>query len=288
LLVVAALVVALAVVVGVVVAARIADRPAPGARHATRAAATRSSPVAAARHGDPQPVPILMYHHVARGRAGAPLLWVRRAQLRGELAYLRDHGYHAVTMQQVYDRWTQGRALPARPVVLSFDDGYLDQYRYAAPLLRHYGDPGVLNLIVRNLGRTLTIAMVARMAGWGWEIDSHTITHRDVTLLPPATAAYELKGSRDLLQRYFHVPVNFFCYPGGSYDKAVEAAVRRAGYLAATSVWFGLARPRDLYGLPRIVVFGGEPLAVFAAGLEGSRRAEADADRVESRSGSGA
>jgi peptidoglycan/xylan/chitin deacetylase (PgdA/CDA1 family) len=97
-----------------------------------------------------------------------------------------------------------------------------------------------------------------------------------------------LKGSRDLLQRYFHVPVNFFCYPGGSYDKAVEAAVRRAGYLAATSVWFGLARPRDLYGLPRIVVFGGEPLAVFAAGLEGSRRAEADADRVESRSGSGA
>ena len=91
-----------------------------------------------------------------------------------------------------------GRRAAGAPVVLSFDDGYLDQYRYAAPLLRHHGDTAVLNLIVHNLGRTLTIAMVSRMATQGWEIDSHTITHRDLTRLSAATVAYELKGSRDL------------------------------------------------------------------------------------------
>ena len=95
--------------------------------------------------------------------------------------------------------------------------------------------------------------MISRMATQGWEIDSHTITHRDLTRLSAATVAYELKGSRDLLQRYFHVPVEFFCYPGGAYDAAVKAAVRRAGYLAATSVRYGLARPSELFALPRIV-----------------------------------
>ncbi len=141
-------------------------------------------------------------------------------------------------------------------MVLSFDDGYLDQYRYAAPLLRSYGDPAVLNLIVHNLGRALTLTMISRMADWGWEIDSHTITHRDLTRLRPSVVAYELKGSCDLLRRYFHVPVDFFCYPGGAYDATVEAAVRRAGYLAATSVEYGLARPRELFALRRVVVYG--------------------------------
>jgi peptidoglycan/xylan/chitin deacetylase (PgdA/CDA1 family) len=74
-----------------------------------------------------------MYHHVAPIRPGSALLWVTRAQFAHELAYPRSHGYQAVTVQQVYRCWTRGSALPARPVVLSFDDGYLDQYRYADP-----------------------------------------------------------------------------------------------------------------------------------------------------------
>ncbi len=226
-----------------------------------------------------------MYHHVAPSRGGSALLWVTRAQFARELGYLRGHGFHTVTMRQVYQCWTQGSPLPARPVVLSFDDGYLDQYRYAAALLRRRGDTAVLNLIVHNLGRALTIAMISRMAAWGWEIDSHTITHRDLTRLSPAAVAYELKGSRDLLQRYFGVPVDFFCYPGGVYDSAVKAAVRRAGYLAATSVWYGLARPSELFALPRIVVFGGESLKVFAEGLSGSRKGEAAVDRAAGATG---
>ena len=75
-----------------------------------RALAVRPVP-----HGDPRAVPILMYHHVAPIRRGSALLWVTRAQFARELAYLRSHGYQAVTLQQVYQCWTQGGALPARP-----------------------------------------------------------------------------------------------------------------------------------------------------------------------------
>jgi peptidoglycan/xylan/chitin deacetylase (PgdA/CDA1 family) len=227
-----------------------------------------------AAHGGSVPVPILMYHHVAPKLGGSPLLWVSCAQFASELAYLRHHAYHTVTLQQVYECWTKGSPLPARPIVLSFDDGYGDQYRYAAPLLRRYRDVAVLNLIVHNLGRApLTTAMVSRMASWGWEIDSHTITHRDLALLPAGEVRRELLGSRNLLRRYFHLPVNFFCYPGGAYDPAMVAAVRRAGYLAATSVRYGLARPGELFTLPRIVVFGGESLALYGQSLSGSARA---------------
>jgi len=284
-LAVLALVVTLIAVALIAASLRAMTRGSPRAPGRSRGTSRRSVAARPVRHGDPQAVPILMYHHVAPTRRGSALLWVTRAQFARELAYLRGHGYHAVTMHQVYERWTQGTALPARPVVLSFDDGYLDQYRYAAPLLRRSGDAAVLNLIVHNLGRALTIAMVSRMAAWGWEIDSHTITHRDMTRLSPATVAYELKGSRDLLQRYCHVPVEFFCYPGGTYDAAVEAAVRHAGYLAATSVWYGLARPSELFALPRIVVFGGEPLKVFAESLGGSARGETAIDRATGNAG---
>jgi hypothetical protein len=179
-------------------------------------------------------VPILMYHHVAPLQRGSPLLYVSPSQFAAQLAYLHSHGYHVVTLQQLYDAWTQGAKLSAKPVVLSFDDGYLDQYRYAAPLLWRSGDAAVLNLIVDNLGSVLTQAMVKQLIAWGWEIDSHTISHRDLTRLSARQLRYELIGSRNLLRRDFGVPVNFFCYPGGVHDASVVGAVRKAGYLAVT------------------------------------------------------
>lgn len=215
-----------------------------------------------------------MYHHIAPVRKGSSLLYVSPRELAAQLAYLQAHGYHVVSLQQVYDAWTKGASLPAKLVVLSFDDGYLDQYRYAAPLLRRYHDPAVLNLIVDNLGRVLTPAMVKQMVAWGWEVDSHTITHRDLTRLSAATVRRELVGSRDLLQRDLGVAVNFFCYPGGVHDAAVVAAVRRAGYLAATSIQYGLADISQRFALPRIVVYWGESMSRFAARLHAERWAE--------------
>jgi peptidoglycan/xylan/chitin deacetylase (PgdA/CDA1 family) len=226
-----------------------------------------------------------MFHHVAPRAEGSPLLWVTPRQLAAELAWLGHHGYHTVTLAQVYARWTTGSPLPVHPVVLSFDDGYLDQYRYAAPVLRHYRDVAVLNLIVDNLGRALTVADVSRMAAWGWEIDSHTITHRDLALLPARVVRYELLGSRNLLRRYLHLPIDFFCYPGGAYDAAVVRQVREAGYLAATSVIYGLARPAELFTLPRIVVFGGERLQLFGESLGGSEEAGDAIDRAVNGAG---
>jgi peptidoglycan/xylan/chitin deacetylase (PgdA/CDA1 family) len=219
-----------------------------------------------------QPVPILMYHVVSTppGDAPYPELYVPRASFAAQVAWLARHGYHAVTLQKVFDSWRGARTLPAKPIVLSFDDGYLSQLTNALPVLRARKWPGVLNLEFRNLQPVWGIRPpgIRKLIRAGWEIDAHTLTHPDLTTLGAAQLRDEVAGSREAIRRKFHVPVNFFCYPAGRYDATVIAAVQAAGYLGATTTNYGLARPSDLYTLDRVRINGTDSISVFAQKLE--------------------
>lgn len=219
-----------------------------------------------------QPVPILMYHVVTTAPADAPYpeLYVPRADFAGQVAWLAAHGYHAVTLQRVFDSWRGAVKLPAKPVVFSFDDGYLTQVRNALPVLKARHWPGVLNLEVRNLEPVWGIRPpgIRKLLAAGWELDAHTLTHPDLTKIGAAQLREEVAGSREAIRKRFHVPVNFFCYPAGRYDATVVAAVQAAGYLGATTTNYGLARPSDLYTLARVRIDGSDGVKGFAAKLE--------------------
>jgi hypothetical protein len=209
------------------------------------------------------PVPVLMYHAIGTSPAGAPYpeLFVSDAGFRAQIAALAHRGYHAITLEHLWAAWHGRAPLPRRPVVLTFDDGYRGDYYQAMPVLHRHGWPGVLNLLVANLHRRgwgIKTWMVRHMIAAGWEVDSHTLTHPDLTTVSRAQLWNEVHGSRLVLQRLFHVPVEFFCYPAGAFDPQVEAAVRRAGYLAATSELPGPAEPEQGDALHRIRVDGGE------------------------------
>jgi peptidoglycan/xylan/chitin deacetylase (PgdA/CDA1 family) len=214
-----------------------------------------------------------MYHVIGQAPAGValPELFVSPNDFTGQMNWLAEHGYHAVTLKRVYDYWLQGSPLPARPIVISFDDGYLGQDTHALPVLRGLGWPGVLNLKVNALKSRYTLPpwRVRQMLAAGWELDAHTITHPDLTHVDDVRLWHEVDGSRVELQHMFHVPVDFFCYPSGRYDAHVIDAVRRAGYLGATTTNYGLARPHDLYTLARIRINGSDGVAGFARKLEG-------------------
>jgi peptidoglycan/xylan/chitin deacetylase (PgdA/CDA1 family) len=216
-------------------------------------------------------VPILMYHVVdtAPPDARYPALYVSRADFARQLAWLRAHGYHAVSLRRVYDYWKHGYALPQKPVVLTFDDGYREDFTNVRPLLARRHWPGVLNLAVRNLrDGKLTVPQIRLMIRQGWEIDAHTINHLDLTTLGSSDLRHEVAGSRTWIRRRFHVPVAFFCYPSGRYNARVVAAVRAAGFFGATSESFGPASPRDgLLTLPRIRVDGSDGVSGLAAKL---------------------
>jgi peptidoglycan/xylan/chitin deacetylase (PgdA/CDA1 family) len=209
------------------------------------------------------PVPVLMYHVIGTPPRLAPYpdLFVSRGLFAAQIAGLARGGYHAVTLDRVWRAWHGRAALPSRPVVLSFDDGYRGDFGAAMPILRRRRWPGVLNLLVANLHRHgwgLKDWMVRRMIANGWEVDSHTLTHPDLTAVGPERLWHEVHGSRVALRRLFHVPVRFFCYPSGAFDAAVIRAVRRAGYLGATTEIPGLARRSQAFTLRRVRVDAGE------------------------------
>jgi peptidoglycan/xylan/chitin deacetylase (PgdA/CDA1 family) len=219
-------------------------------------------------------VPVLMYHVIAPAPAGAKYagLWVAPDALQEQVTALSEAGYAGVTLDQVLDAWAGHGTLPEHPVVLSFDDGYLSQGVAAGDILRRAGWPGVLNLAWHNLGTPggLTAGRVKTMIGDRWEIDAHSLTHPDLTTLDAASLKREVAGSRAKIRQTFGVAADAFCYPAGKYDPAVEAAVRAAGYRAATTEVPGAARPSgDHYALPRIRVDAG----VSAASVLSSVRA---------------
>jgi peptidoglycan/xylan/chitin deacetylase (PgdA/CDA1 family) len=221
-------------------------------------------------------VPVLMYHVIKAPPPGTryPELWVAPERFAAEMTALRDDGYQGVTLLQVLNAWRTGTALPRRPVVVSFDDGYPSQERGAFPILRHFGWPGVLNLEVHNLGPAgIGVGAVRRLLAAGWEVDSHTVTHPDLTTVDDTRLRAELVTSRRLLRRRLGPGVaTLFCYPSGRYDARVEAAVRAAGYRAATTTQPGWATPAvDRFALPRVRVDGSDDAATVLAAV---RRAE--------------
>jgi peptidoglycan/xylan/chitin deacetylase (PgdA/CDA1 family) len=227
----------------------------------THTSATRGRPrVARPVHVRPyrRPVPILMYHEVRKPPPGEPdpRLFVSAGTFRAQARWLARHGFHGITLVQLRQAWQGHRKLPRRPVVLTFDDGYLSVYQHVVPVLRRLHWPAVLNLALGNMKSAdgVTRAEVKRMMRFGWELASHTISHLDLTTLGSARLHRELAGSRSLIRRWFHVTVSDFCYPDGRYDHRVVKAVRRAGYRTATTVSPGLARPRHRFELPRIRV----------------------------------
>jgi peptidoglycan/xylan/chitin deacetylase (PgdA/CDA1 family) len=247
-----------------VTAASRATRP----RHAMRR--TAPVPMLTGARARTARVPILMYHVVSAPRPGVPNteLYVDAARFAAEVRALRHAGFHGVTLDQVFAAWRRGAPIPRRPIVLSFDDGYVSDYTHAAPALHTAGWAGVLNLELNDLhGKgSLKAWEVRRMLAQGWQVASHTITHPDLTQTPDAQLRSELAGSRAQIEKLFGVAPAFFCYPAGRFDARVVAAVRAAGYAGATTELPGAAHADgNPYELPRVRVNGSDtPQALVA------------------------
>jgi peptidoglycan/xylan/chitin deacetylase (PgdA/CDA1 family) len=213
------------------------------------------------------PVPILEYHVLGAAPADAPYpeLYVTRPDFHRQMDWLDQHGYQAVTLEAVEKAWFHGGTLPAKPVVLSFDDGYRPQFTFALPELRKHGWPGLLNL--KAEGSDLYTSNVEAMIAAGWELAAHTIHHLDLTTLDAAHLREEVAGSRRILRREYGVPVANFCYPAGRFDDTVIAAVEAAGYTGATTEIPGFADREAPYELARFEILGSSGVSGLAEDL---------------------
>jgi peptidoglycan/xylan/chitin deacetylase (PgdA/CDA1 family) len=264
-------------------------------RHAT--AATHQHQATPTHRGDPSTadvlppgsgtpgnatVPILMYHVINDPPAGAPypLLYVPAAEFDAQMQAMKDAGWHAVTLDQLRANWTTGAKLPAgKPFVITFDNGYYSQYSAALPELKKLGWVADENIQLSGLPPSqggLTNDEIRAMVQAGWELDTQGISHADLVELSGSELTAQVAGARHTIQRRFHVPVNWFCYPSGQYDAAVIAEVKAAGFKGSTTVVPGWAsRASDPYLLPRLRIVSGTTPAELLSQIASSQSAPA-------------
>ena len=222
-------------------------------------------------------VPILMYHYIrplpdpSLDRLGHNLS-VSPGDFTAQMDWLRDNGFNPVTISDLRAYLDGKRALPGRPVVLTFDDGYLDFYTTAWPILKQHHFKSVAYIVsgFAQDPRTnyMNAEQVREVARAGVEIGSHTVTHADLVRTPPSEVVWQLTESKRVLEGMIGGPVDDFCYPAGRFDPSVVQAVRDAGYQSATTTHDGATH--DLNGRftwDRVRVEGGEPLDLFAKSL---------------------
>lgn len=229
-------------------------------------------------------LPILMYHRVASEGAEAGARYrVTPDAFEEQLRYLRDGGFHSVTLDEWCAAVHARRPLPGRSVLLTFDDGFRDFATHAWPLLRRYGFLATVFLVADLIGRTnewdASLDEVIPLLGWeeirrlqeeGVDFGSHSATHHPMTGLSHEDVVSEAARSRAILRRGLGRPVIAFAYPHGDTDRAVQHFVGASGYsvgLSTRSASSGFADP--LLALPRIEVSGFDSLPDFIAKLVG-------------------
>ncbi|GAC1638754.1 MAG: hypothetical protein NVS9B11_03480 [Candidatus Dormibacteraceae bacterium] len=221
-------------------------------------------------------MPILTYHYVRqppsmnRDLMGYRLS-VSPADFAAQMDWLATNRFHPVDFNDVRAYFAGTRPLPARPVVITLDDGYNDLYTTAYPILRAHGFKAVAYIVSSFVGqpRYVTGAQVLEMDRHGIEIASHTVEHANIGGNASfGTALRQVTDSKRWLENLLGHSVVDFAYPSGKFNATAIAALKQAGYDTAvtemSSVNHSLA---DRYTWTRVRVGGGEQLPEFAASL---------------------
>ncbi len=192
-------------------------------------------------------VPIFMYHYIrAYSNPADPIgenLSVSPQKFEEQLSWLKRNNY--ATVFSGY--FKNPKAVAAKPIILTFDDGYQDAYDSAFSLLQKYQMTGMFYLIVNKIGTPgyLTWEEILEMQKAGMMFGSHTLTHSDLRNLSPVNLEKEIKESREILTQKLGQEVTDFCYPSGKYSDTVLAEVKKDKYQTAVTTNSGISSLKD-------------------------------------------
>lgn len=218
-------------------------------------------------------VPILMYHYISVPPSGSDEyrvdLSVTPESFRQQMAWLADNGYEVISLQElVYALETGWPDLPDKPVVLTFDDGYVDNYENAFPILQEFGYTATFFILTDVTDRRqegyMTWEMLREMHEAGMNVEVHGREHVEMTDREPDWLYYHLVGPAETIEANLGYQPHYLSYPAGQYDADVIAAAIEHGYYAAvTTVQGGLQSSEAPYELRRLRVRGEWPLGAF-------------------------
>jgi len=201
-------------------------------------------------------VPVLMYHRVDHAPPGVPEgLCVSPETFEKQMEFLKIHGYRVIRLEELVRATKEGRRLPFKSVVLTFDDGTMDNIENAFPTLKKMDFPATIFMIAQNVGKGgwLSTEDLRLMDASGITIGSHTVTHAFLPSLTEEEARGEIVESKRVLETLLEHPVTLFSYPAGGFTELSKVMVENAGYEGAVTTNHG-RRKGDPYALHRIKV----------------------------------
>ena len=216
-------------------------------------------------------VPVLMYHYLADdvSATNLPKLWVRPGAFARQMDWLRAHGYRSIGVADLVGFFEDGRPLPERPVMITFDDGARESVFVAQKIMGERGFSGVVFAVSGQVGETnlwdapkgepqtrlLDWGELAGLAAAGWDIGSHTRSHAELTELDDQALEAELAGAKADLEKQLGLEIVILAYPYGRTDERVRRASAEAGYrLALTTAWGKNQVTDDPLNLKRIII----------------------------------
>lgn len=200
-------------------------------------------------------IPILMYHSISDANPDNSLL-VPPAMFKEQMDWLNNNGFTTMTLDEVLNSLSTGK-VPKKPVVVTFDDGYVDNYTAAFPVLKENNMKGVFFVITDYMGETagnsMSIDMLKEMKAAGMEIENHTSNHLELNSLSREDAYNSIKNGQNFLRDILGVESKYLCYPAGRYSEETIEIEKELGVKAAVTTQGGISSNSDgLYELKRV------------------------------------
>lgn len=202
-------------------------------------------------------IPVLNYHQV--NNEAHNMLTLSSQEFDAQMAYLSNAGYTTISPDQLVDYLQYGTSLPPKPILITFDDGYEDNYRVAYPILQKYNFTATIFLItdfIGNNGRYLSWKQVKEMHNNGFFFESHTLNHVFLTNASDEEVLSQLTKSREAIEWRLKQKAEYLAYPGGFYNQRIIELAKQAGYRSAFTINLGRdAQKCELFTLNRIPIF---------------------------------
>lgn len=200
----------------------------------------------------PKGVPVLMYHKIGDDKDNDAV--IREDVFKEQMHFLKDHGYHPISLQALYDYVEKGIALPVKPVVLTFDDGYTDTYTIVYPLMKELGFEATVFINPGDIGQRLTWEQVKEMKDNGIVISNHGFQHIEMSALSKTQQIENIQKGQEALASHLGLKDNqWFCFPYGEMNENSQAAVQELGLKMALTMNSGWVHHGDNpYNLKRI------------------------------------
>ena len=201
-------------------------------------------------------VPILMYHNIGQQK---DILSVPPEAFLRHMKFLRDYRYNVISLGELVDLMAENKQIPAKTVVVTFDDGRDNNYTNAFPILKEYGIPATMFVIPNHSTWEgyLTKPQLKEMAASGIDIGSHTLNDVWLPGCNDKKLTKEIAGSKKALERIIAKRVDFISYPLGGFDQRVRMAVMKAGFKGACATNPGrYSADNDIYVLKRLKISG--------------------------------